>query len=127
MRATGRWIGRNTSLPASICLTTTGFHCDAAPPTWFRQLAALRLDHRDTLPAPASRRAVRAAAALSTTIDKERQMGIEDPDRDVAEQRIPLVDLDEDGEALPGSAPLEADPADFADQNRTVSLVEEED
>lgn len=55
-------------------------------------------------------------------------MGIEDPDRDVAEQQIPLVDHDhEDGEALSGPAPLEADPADYADQHRTVSLTEEED
>jgi hypothetical protein len=47
-------------------------------------------------------------------------MGIEDPELDVAEQQLPLTDLDEDDEELPepGRFPLEADPADFADQHR---------
>jgi hypothetical protein len=47
-------------------------------------------------------------------------MGIEDPELDVAEQQRPLTDLDEDDEELlePGQFPLEADPADFADQHR---------
>jgi hypothetical protein len=48
-------------------------------------------------------------------------MGIEDPELDVAEQQqLALIDLDEDDEELPepGQPPLEADPADFADQRR---------
>jgi hypothetical protein len=50
-------------------------------------------------------------------------MGIEDPELEVAERRLALTDLDvddEDDEELPasGQSPLEADPADFADQRR---------
>ncbi len=47
-------------------------------------------------------------------------MGIEDPEFDVAEQQLIVTDLDEDDEELPepGQPPLEADPADFADQHR---------
>jgi hypothetical protein len=47
-------------------------------------------------------------------------MGIEDPELDVAEQQRLITDLDEDDEELPepGQLPLEADPADFADQHR---------
>jgi hypothetical protein len=46
-------------------------------------------------------------------------MGIEDPELDVAEQQLVLTEDDEDDE-LPelGQSPLEADPADFADQRR---------
>jgi hypothetical protein len=55
-------------------------------------------------------------------------MGIEDPDRDVAEQRLPLTDLDEDDERLPDHAqpPLDVDPADFADQHRGVPSIDED-
>jgi hypothetical protein len=50
-------------------------------------------------------------------------MGIEDPELDVAEQQLALTNFDEDNEddeELPasGQSPLEADPADFADQRR---------
>lgn len=51
-------------------------------------------------------------------------MGIEDPYQDVAEQRYPLTDLDEEEPGLPDAAPLEADPADFADQHREVPDIE---
>jgi hypothetical protein len=52
-------------------------------------------------------------------------MGIEDPELDVAEQQRPLTDLDEDDEELlePGQFPLEADPADFADQHRRWAAI----
>jgi hypothetical protein len=56
-------------------------------------------------------------------------MGIEDPDQDVAEQRLPLIDLDEgdEDEGLPEQAqpPLDVDPADFADQHRGVPVDED--
>jgi hypothetical protein len=52
-------------------------------------------------------------------------MGIEDPDLDVAEQQLPLTDLDEDAEEL-GQLPVEADPADFADQHRGVPVIDED-
>ena len=50
-------------------------------------------------------------------------MGIEDPELDVAEQQLALTDLDEDDEddeelSASGQSPLEANPADFADQRR---------
>lgn len=51
-------------------------------------------------------------------------MGIEEPD--VAEQQRPLIDLDEDGVADATQPPLEADPADFADQHRDVPLADED-
>lgn len=56
-------------------------------------------------------------------------MGIEDPEADVAEQRLPLIDLDEDDEASPEGAqpPLDVDPADFADQHRGVPGTDEDD
>ncbi|MGH3550162.1 MAG: hypothetical protein ACRDQU_19020 [Pseudonocardiaceae bacterium] len=47
-------------------------------------------------------------------------MGIEDPDLDVADQTRPLIDLDEDDDPDPTQAPLEADPADFADQHHSI-------
>ncbi|MFY9805852.1 MAG: hypothetical protein WCC38_16815 [Pseudonocardiaceae bacterium] len=50
--------------------------------------------------------------------------GIEDPD--VAEQQRPLIDLDEDGDPDTTQPPLEADPADFADQHRDVPLADED-
>ncbi|MGH3770944.1 MAG: hypothetical protein ACRDRW_06050 [Pseudonocardiaceae bacterium] len=56
-------------------------------------------------------------------------MGIEDPETDVAEQRLSLTDLDEDDETLPERAqpPLDVDPADFADQHRGVPGIDEDD
>ena len=52
-------------------------------------------------------------------------MGLEDPELDVAEQQLALTNFDEDegdedDEELPasGQSPLEADPADLADQRR---------
>jgi hypothetical protein len=59
-------------------------------------------------------------------------MGIEDPELDVAEQRLPLTDLDGDdedeNEGLPEHAqpPLDVDPADFADQHRSVPTLDED-
>ena len=55
-------------------------------------------------------------------------MGIEDPDSDVAEQQLPVADLDEDDEGLPEhpQPPLDVDPADFADQHRDVPTIEED-
>ena len=54
------------------------------------------------------------------TIGRKHRRGIEDPELDVAEQQLPLTDLEEDDEELPepGKSPREADPADFADQHR---------
>jgi hypothetical protein len=56
-------------------------------------------------------------------------MGIEDPDLDVVEQKRPLTYIDEDNEELPDpmQVPLEADPADFADQHRVVPVIKEDD
>lgn len=56
-------------------------------------------------------------------------MGIEDPDADAAEQRRLVTDFDTDDEDLESSmpAPLEADPADFAEQHREVGSVDEDD
>jgi hypothetical protein len=58
----------------------------------------------------------------------EHEMGIEDPEPDVAEQRLPLTDLDECDEGLPERAqpPLDVDPADFADQHRDVPTADED-
>jgi hypothetical protein len=56
-------------------------------------------------------------------------MGIEDPEQDVAEQRLLLTDPDEDeDEGVPESAqpPLDVDPADFADQHRGVPTDDED-
>jgi hypothetical protein len=57
-------------------------------------------------------------------------MSIEDPEPDVAEQRLPLTDLDGDDEdeGLPEHAqpPLDVDPADFADQHRSVPALDED-
>jgi hypothetical protein len=52
-------------------------------------------------------------------------MGIEDPDLDVAEQQLCVPDVDEE---LPDPAqvPVEADPADFADQHRGVPILDED-
>jgi hypothetical protein len=57
-------------------------------------------------------------------IDREHRMGIEDPDLDVAEQQLPLTDLDEDAEELPepGQLPVEADPADGT-VNLTTKMI----
>jgi hypothetical protein len=54
-------------------------------------------------------------------------MGIEDPDADVAEQLQPVND--DDGADIvedPGSLPLEADPADVAEQREVVPEDDEE-
>jgi hypothetical protein len=52
-------------------------------------------------------------------------MGIEDPDLDVAQQQLSVPDVDEE---LPDPAqvPVEADPADFADQHRGVPVLDED-
>jgi hypothetical protein len=53
-------------------------------------------------------------------------MGIEDPDPDVEQQRL-LIDLDEDEDDTHSTAPpLEADPADFADQHRGIPLPDDD-
>jgi hypothetical protein len=51
--------------------------------------------------------------------------GIEDPDPDVAEQRL-LIDPDEDDDAGSTQPPLEADPADFADQHHAIPLSDDD-
>jgi hypothetical protein len=56
----------------------------------------------------------------------------DEPDADVAEQNqevVPLDDLDDDLDAadLPEELPLEADPADAAEQARQVGLGEDDD
>jgi hypothetical protein len=53
-------------------------------------------------------------------------MGIEDPGPDVAEQKRSLIDLDEDQDADLTQTPLEADPADFADQHHDVPLHDDD-
>ncbi|MFZ0120347.1 MAG: hypothetical protein WAL99_13055 [Pseudonocardiaceae bacterium] len=53
-------------------------------------------------------------------------MDIEDPEPDVAEQLRPLIDLDEDNDVDATQAPLEADPADFADQHRAIPLPDDD-
>lgn len=54
-------------------------------------------------------------------------MGIEDPDADVAEQLQP-VDDDESADIAedPGDVPLEADPADVAEQREVVPDFDDE-
>ena len=65
-----------------------------------------------------------SSPSATGTIDREYGiMGIEDPELDVAEQQLALTDLDEDDEddeelSASGQSPLEANPADFADQRR---------
>jgi hypothetical protein len=54
-------------------------------------------------------------------------MGIEDPDADVAEQRLPAEQVDEDVPADDGvgfAVPLEADPADVAEQHAEIPLTD---
>jgi hypothetical protein len=46
-------------------------------------------------------------------------MGIEDPDADVVEQLTPIED-DDDAVEDPSGLPLEADPADVAEQRQVV-------
>ena len=56
-------------------------------------------------------------------------MGIEEPDADAADQRRPVTDLPEDDEELGEltQPPLEADPADYAEQRRVVTWADEEE
>ena len=56
-------------------------------------------------------------------------MGIEDPDADAADQRRPVTDLQDDDEELGDltQPPLEADPADFAEQHRAIPSIDEDD
>ena len=56
-------------------------------------------------------------------------MGIEDPDADAADQRRPVTDLHEDDEELGEftQAPLEADPADYAEQHRVVASADDDE
>jgi hypothetical protein len=51
--------------------------------------------------------------------------GIENTDPDVAEQRL-AIDPDEDDDADSSQPPLEADPADFADQHHTIPLSDDD-
>jgi hypothetical protein len=55
-------------------------------------------------------------------------MGIEDPDADAADQRRPVTDLHEDDDELGDftQPPIEADPADFAEQHRGVPSIDED-
>ncbi|HET6257573.1 hypothetical protein [Pseudonocardia sp.] len=48
-------------------------------------------------------------------------MGIEDPDADVVEQLTPIED-DDDAVEDPSGLPLEADPADVAEQRQVVPV-----
>jgi hypothetical protein len=62
--------------------------------------------------------------------ERKHRMGIEDwgienPDPDVAEQRR-AIDPDEDDNADSSQPPLEADPADFADQHRAIPLSDDD-
>ncbi|MBV8994833.1 MAG: hypothetical protein JO287_14325 [Pseudonocardiales bacterium] len=56
-------------------------------------------------------------------------MGIEDPDADAADQRRPVTDLQDDDEEMGDltQPPLEADPADFAEQHRAIPSIDEDD
>ncbi|HJT04402.1 MAG TPA: hypothetical protein VJ757_12370 [Pseudonocardiaceae bacterium] len=56
-------------------------------------------------------------------------MGIEDPDDDAADQRRPVTDFPEDDEELGelSEAPLEADPADYAEQHRVVASADDDE
>jgi len=58
--------------------------------------------------------------------ERKHHMGIEDPDPDVADQQRLAIDLDEDDDAGSGQPPLEADPADFADQHHAIPLSDED-
>lgn len=57
------------------------------------------------------------------------ERSLDEPDADVAEQNQEVVPLDDDlDEAdLPEELPLEADPADAAEQARQVGLGEDDD
>ena len=57
------------------------------------------------------------------------ERSLDEPDADVAEQNQEVVTLDDDlDEAdLPEELPLEADPADAAEQARQVGLGEDDD
>ena len=89
--------------------------------------AGVDLVHHRSI-APASRRLSGALDNLITTTASERKhhMGIEDPGPDVAEEKRFLTDLDEDDDADHTQAPLEADPADFADQHRVIPLPDDD-
>jgi hypothetical protein len=52
-------------------------------------------------------------------------MGIEDPDADVVEQLTPIED-DDDAVEDPSELPLEADPADVAEQRQVVPEYDDE-
>jgi hypothetical protein len=54
-------------------------------------------------------------------------MGIEDPDADVAEQQQTLRDDEQDIAGDPSGLPLEADPADVAEQREVVPEYDDED
>lgn len=56
-------------------------------------------------------------------------MGIEEPDADAADQRRPVTDLPEDDEEREEltQPPLEADPADYAEQRRIVARADEDE
>jgi hypothetical protein len=53
------------------------------------------------------------------------RMGIEDPDADVVEQLTPIED-DDDSVEDPSELPLEADPADVAEQREVVPEYDDE-
>jgi hypothetical protein len=53
-------------------------------------------------------------------------MGIEDPDADVAEQRR-LATVTDDEPDEPGGVPLEADPADVAEQREEIPEYDEDE
>ncbi|MFD8560023.1 hypothetical protein ACWDOR_31380 [Streptosporangium canum] len=53
----------------------------------------------------------------------DEEVSAEVPEADVAEQHRPV---DEDGPEWPDHIPLEADPADAAEQSRTVALDEDD-
>jgi hypothetical protein len=63
---------------------------------------------------------------IATTASERKLMDIENPEPDVAEQLRPLIDLDEDDDVGATQAPLEADPADFADQHRAIPLPDDD-
>jgi hypothetical protein len=50
----------------------------------------------------------------------------ETPEDDAAEQQMEVVDPGEDGDEELDETPLEADPADAAEQKRTVSLGDDD-
>jgi hypothetical protein len=58
------------------------------------------------------------------------ERSLDEPDADVAEQNqevVPLADDDLDDADRPEELPLEADPADAAEQAREVGLGEDDD